>query len=264
MFSYFYNSSIRRYVILMMELFSHVQVQRVRNGEARLIDVPISYGSKEKFVAMLNKINMPNSEENIAKVETILPRLNLNMVDMSYNEQFKTAITNRRSKTLPDDTMVDQFNPVPYSFTFELGIYTRHEDDMFQIVEQILPYFQPHFACSITELYDNKIIIKGRNVNIVMTGLMMDEEIEGEMSGRRRIEWTMMFNFNGWIYPNTKNLKGQIKTIYLDFFENEKEIGEFESVDHQVQPIDVDKDDWDGTVKSVYSRNTQHGEPPRP
>jgi len=268
MFGFYYNSSIRRYVTLLMALFNHIEVQRMDGDKRRLIKVPINYANKEKFVAALNKINMPTSDYDIAKVETILPRMNLTLVDMSYNGQFKTNITNRTLKTVDEAGQIGQFNPVPYTFLFELGIYTRNADDMFQIVEQILPYFQPHFTCKITELYENKIVIKDRDLNIVIQGITPDENADGDVSTRRHIEWTIMFEMNGWLYPNTKLLTSQIKTIYLDFFANSKELGEstddYESVDFQVVPKDVKKEDWDGSSVKVYSSNTPHNKPPRP
>lgn len=266
MFGFFYNSSIKRYITLMQALMSHIQVRRVNEGgESRLIRVPIQYANKEAYAAALDKINMPTSEHNIAKVETILPRMSLSLIDLQYNGTFKTNITNRRIQTLNDGKLLQQFNPVPYKFIFELGIYTRNEDDMFQIVEQIVPYFQPHFTCKITELYDKQIIIKDRDVNIVIQGITPDESADGPAGMRRRLEWTIMFELNGWLYPNTQHLSSQIRTIYIDFFANIKELPDhFESVDTQVVPKDVDKEDWDGSYKQTYTTNVPKEQPPRP
>ncbi|AAQ81470.1 tail sheath stabilizer and completion protein [Aeromonas phage 44RR2.8t] len=265
--NHFYNNSIRRYIMLLMELFGHIQVARQRDGKPYFQDVPITYASKEKFIMALGDVTMPTSEAQIAKVESILPRMNLHLIDAQYNAQVKTGAAQKRWVNKSDGKGLAQFNPVPYTFMFELGIHTRHEDDLFQIIEQILPYFQPHFPCTITELYDNEIIIKGRDINIVIVSNTPDEQIEGPGEQRRRLEWSMMLSFTGWLYPNTKNIAGEIRTIYIDFFGNEREINKethFESVDHQVVPKNVPKQEWTGESIEVWSDNTSQGEPPRP
>ncbi|MCY0583101.1 tail sheath stabilizer and completion protein, partial [Klebsiella pneumoniae] len=83
---------------------------------------------------------------------------------------------------------------------FELGIYTRNQDDMYQIIEQIVPYFQPHFNTTITELYDKDTSFN-RDVRIVLQSFSPDEAVDGDNITRRRLEWSLMFEVNGWLYP---------------------------------------------------------------
>ena len=244
-FGHFYNSSLRRYIVLMGQLFNNVSVARQRGDETKYTKVPITYASKERFAAKMNKINSNTSEYDVAKVETILPRMNIHLVDMIYNQMFKTNVTNRRIKYSEEEgaTSSAQFNPVPYKFMFELSIYTRHEDEMLQIVEQILPYFQPHFTCKIKELHTNDIVIE-RDIPITLQSLAMDEDVEGDRSTRRRLEWSLVFELDGWFYPPVNTLKGEIKTMYLDFEANVNELpneGSFESVDHGIDPDDDEK-----------------------
>lgn len=258
MFGYFYNSSIRNYAVILGELFGHVQIKRVRENQDKYIKVPISYASKELFIQKLT--NAFNNAENkdLAKVETILPRMSLQLVDVMYDETFKTGILNHRSKSAPDGKLNGQFNPVPYKFTYQLGVYTRYEDDMYQIVEQILPYFQPTFNCKVKELYKNEIVID-RVVPVTVTSVMLDEQLEGGRSERRRLEWTLTIEVQGWIYPAAAVLKGEIKTVYLDFHANEHTIGnddQFESIDFQVDPDDIKREDWNGEYVEGSSNNT--------
>lgn len=231
-------------------LFAHVQVKRMRrNGKEHYIKVPISYSSKEKFFATLEKYNNPLSQEEVAKVETILPRMNLSLVDLQYNPVRKTSIAvNQKMTQLQDPRKtITQFNPVPYRLTFELGIYTRYEDDMFQIAEQILPYFQPHFNTTITELHKNDIKVD-RDVKISLQSIAPDTTFEGDPKTRRHVEWSIMFELQGWLYPPVTDLKGEIRTVYTDFFANTNTMDKdnFESVDSQVSPVDLPLQDWTG------------------
>lgn len=259
MFGHFYNSSIRRYIVLMGQLFSGIQVKRVRSDKTSFIKVPITYSTKEKFMMSLDKYNNISSEENVAKVETILPRMCLNLVDMTYAQNFKTNIRNKTVPKYQEGTIrsITQYNPVPYKFVFELGIYTRHEDDMFQIIEQILPYFQPHFNCKIRELHDSEEWID-RDIQVVISTVTPDERTSDDKFSRRRLEWTIMFEFIGFIYPPATEIGSEIRTIYLDFHANERELspeGDFESVDHEVVSRNVSQDEWTGNSIQTYSEN---------
>lgn len=258
MFENFYNSSMRQYILLMGDLFSRIQVKRKRSDGERLIKVPISYASKEHFMMKLNKINSVNSTENIAKIDTILPRINLHLVDMMYNSTYKTSILNRSSIKTKGTTNVSQYNPTPIKMIFELGIYTRTQDDMFQIVEQIVPYFQPHFNTTITELHGNEITFD-RDVRIVLQSMVLDEQLEDDMTSRRRLEWSIMFEVNGWLYPPAADIKGIIKNIYLDFNAVQHELQDSydqtiytEQVNTHVLPEDATVDSWEGEYEQEY------------
>ena len=270
MFGHFYNGSIRKYVVLMGELFNGISVSRTREDVTRINKVPVSYASKERFAMKMNKINSSTSDYNIAKVETILPRINISLVDMIYNAQFKTNITNRRmapANKKPRSSA--QFNPVPYKFTFEVGVYTRTEDDMLQIVEQIIPYFQPHFNCVINELYQNEVTII-RDIPITFQSISMQEDTEGGIESRRRLEWTLIFELDGWLYPPINNVAGEIRTVYLDFQSNLKQLpseANYESVDFQASPVDVNPDNWDGKLTETWTSDIPipvDPEPPAP
>lgn len=269
MFGYFYNSSLRRYILLMGDLFSNIAVQRVRGDKKNYIRVPVTYASKEHFMMKLNKWTSVNSEQDIAKVETVLPRMNLHLVDMMYNSQYKTGVLNRTAMNKPDSVQgtISQYNPTAIKMIFELGIFTRYQDDMYQIVEQIMPYFQPHFNTTMTELFGNEIQFE-RDIRIVLQSLSIDEQVDGEKASRRRLEWSIVFEVNGWLYPPVTDLEGQIRTIYLDFHANSRELvneGVFESVDSQVDPEDVAIEDWNGDYIQTYdSDNTPIPVDPEP
>lgn len=258
MFGHFYNSSLRRYIVLMGDLFSHVQIARWREDTGlKYIKVPITYASKEKFLSQLGKWTAIQSTENKAKIETVLPRMNLHLVDMQYNAMYKTSQLNRTKSYKTPSKITSQYNPTPIKMIFELGIYTRNQDDMYQIIEQIVPYFQPHFNTTITELYDKDTSFN-RDVRIVLQSFSQDEAVDGDNITRRRLEWSLMFEVNGWLYPPVAEVDGEIRTIYLDFFANSKELtpeGNFESVDSEVTPRDVQHENWDGSSKQTYSHD---------
>ncbi|ADG60074.1 gp15 tail sheath stabilizer and completion protein [Acinetobacter phage Acj9] len=246
----------------MGDLFSHVQVMRKQDdGKLELIRVPITYASKERFAMKLDSITSVNKDGPVAKLETILPRMCLNMVDIVYNAPYKTALTNRTLANEKESTkLISQYNPVPVRMIFELGIYTRHQDDMFQIIEQIWPYFQPHFSTQMKELFGNDIVFD-RNIRVVLQSLALDNQLETDNTTRRRLETNFIFEVNGWLYPPVAEIKGEIHTIYIDLFANEKTLDNsgatFESIDTQVAPPDSTREDWQGEILQTQSENVK-------
>lgn len=253
-----YNSSIRKYIVLMGDLFSRIKVMRTIDGVTRHQKVPITNASKEHFIVKLND-RLSVNKTDIAKVENILPRMYLNLIDLEYNSAFATSMLNRTAIENVNGRLVSQANPAPYKLRFELGIYTRYQDDMYQIIEQILPYFRPSFNTTIRELNGN-IVNFERDVQVTIVSINPDESIDGDAASRRRLEWSIMFELNGWIYPPVEETSGVIKTVYLDFHASEVKLGEendyFESVDHQVDPLELKYEEWIDAGKPIKSSQT--------
>ena len=270
MFGNFYNSNIRNYIVLMGQLFNGIQIKRIRRDGTRFIKVPIVYSNKEKFMMTINqKTNDINNHDpdQPAKVETILPRMRLSLVEMLYDAPRATDYRNN-SEVRNNGRL---YNPVPYKFIFELGVHTRYIDDMFQIIEQILPYFRPQFQVKLVEQKhdsDNDIKIENRNIPITLINILPDDSIDSDVQQRRFLEYSIMFELQGWIYPPEENQKGIIKTIYLDFYANERDMvnvdDSFESVDTQVIPLDGDQDNWDGSYEQSFSHDIPMPKDPQP
>ncbi|WVX87463.1 tail sheath stabilizer [Vibrio phage EniLVp02] len=220
---FYYNKSIRRYITLIQELFSRIAVKR---GD-KLIPVPVTYASKERFIAKLQSLEM--NDDNRARVQTVLPRMSLQLSNLLYDGQRHTSQGNKINRRVdPSQTdrpkLNSQFNPAPYDMYFDLGIWTRHQDDMFQIIEQILPYFQPAFVCKIKELDENEVVIDNRSIPITIEAISPEEDLSGDPGELRRLEWTLTIKVKGWLYPPTINQFGEIRTIYLNFNDVESEL----------------------------------------
>ena len=97
--------------------------------------------------------------------------------------------------------------PVPYNMAFELSIYTKLNDDALQIVEQILPYFQPAYNLSI-ELVDQ--IREKRDVPIVLESVTMQDDYEGDFTTRRVLYYTLRFTAKTYLFGPTKSASKDI------------------------------------------------------
>lgn len=258
MFGHFYHSQLRTYALLMANLFNHISIKRKDKHD--LIKVPITYGQKEAFNMKINQLlQKPIGEDTSLGVETILPRMNVQLIDVIYDGQAKTRttlsgvqITNNGGKKL--------YNVWPCKITYELNIQTRYQDDMYQIVEQILPYFSPYFVQEIKEIMQDGLEISHK-VPIELIGITPDEQQASGPNERRRLEWSIQFSVRGYLYPPTDNLQNVIKTVYLDFRssinlqDNPDDQKNWESLDYQIYPFDQTKETWEGDYLTSSSKN---------
>ena len=136
--------------------------------------VPLAYGPIQKFLARIEQA------PDLKNAQTLtLPRLSFEFTGLSYDPSRKVTQT-QTFLTAPTSDKVRAkkvYMPVPYDMTFELNLIAKLNDDALQIVEQILPYFQPSYNLTVNML---STIGEKRDVPIVLdsvTLLMIMKEI---------------------------------------------------------------------------------------
>ena len=139
--STFYHETIRKVVIGFGTLFNDIHITRKDSSGnvQQSMKVPLAFGPKQKFLVRLRE------DPNIAKsVAITLPRIGFEIGAISYDPARKLNKIQKVKKAGTSGNKVDtQYMPVPYNIDFELYAMSKNSDDALQIVEQILPYFQP-------------------------------------------------------------------------------------------------------------------------
>ena len=87
--------------------------------------------------------------------------------------------------------------PVPYNIDFELYAMAKNSDDALQIVEQILPYFQPEYTITINDIV---AMNSKRDVPIILNGITYEDNYEGDFAERRAIIYTLTFTAKAYLY----------------------------------------------------------------
>ena len=82
------------------------------------------------------------------RVAITLPRMSFEMTNFEYDASRKVS-TLQQFQANTGNGPVQVYMPAPYNIGIQLSIITKYQDDMLQIIEQILPYFQPHFNLSV-------------------------------------------------------------------------------------------------------------------
>ena len=196
---YFYNESLRKTIIAFGSLFNEITIIRKNNqgDTVQTMKVPLAYGPKQKFLVRLTQD--PGANQPIAMT---LPRIGFEIQSFDYDPVRKLnriikqkKVSNAKSKELKQ--MSTQYTPVPYNMQFELFVMTKNSDDGIQIVEQILPFFQPEYTVSIREVPDMDIV---RDVPIVLNSIGYEDTYEGDFTTRRSIIYTFQFTAKSYVY----------------------------------------------------------------
>lgn len=210
----FYWGTIRKCIIAFGNLFNNIEIDRLNSGGSinKTIRVPLAYAPRQKFLARIDQL--PNAEER--SMQIILPRMSFELVRVEYDPARKLASTQQNRYAKGSDTLTTQYVPVPYNIYLNLYIYSKNSDDALQVVEQILPYFNPDFNLTIKAVPDLNI---RHDIPIVLNNIDFSDTYDGEFSERRAIVWTLSFvmktNFYG---PATK--QGVIRSAKVNYFDN--------------------------------------------
>ena len=196
----FYNQAVRKTVIAFGTLFNNIELKKTVDGQVLETEkVPLAYGPKQKFLYRLQ-----GNPTDGRKVAITLPRLYFEMTSIDYDSSRKTPATQKYKTVINDEgkEVRTQYVPVPYNIGFEVGIIAKSQDDGLQILEQILPFFQPSFNMSIKFIPDMN---ETRDVAVVLNSVDFDDDWEDDFSTRRSITYSMQFTAKSYIYgPYTK------------------------------------------------------------
>ena len=128
-----------------------------------------------KFLARLEQ--SPNLNKSVAMT---LPRMSFEFTGLTYDPTRKVTTTQQITVKDPDTetTTKKVFMPVPYNMQFELNIMCKLNDDALQIVEQILPFFQPSYNLTVNLVSE---INEKRDIPVVLENVSFQDEYEGDL-----------------------------------------------------------------------------------
>lgn len=196
---HFYHKSIRNVVVVFGTLFNEIQVLRRDSDGAELqrFTVPLSYSSKEKWLARLRQGVQLDGEETVTQIS--LPRMGFELTNVTYDPQRKHITTTQRKVCDPNkpNTLLVSFTPVPYDLEMSLYIIVDKQDDGLQIIEQILPFFAPEFTVSIKSVEG---LYESVDVPYILNSTTIEDNFEGNMDDRRVILWTLTFTAKAQIF----------------------------------------------------------------
>lgn len=251
MFEYFYNEIFRSVIIGFGTLFNGIEVKHKNSDDdtVSVIKVPLAYGPTQKFLARMEQ------ETNLNKpTQMTLPRMSFEFVNLQYDPTRKSTQTQTIINQTPDGNNIKKsYVPVPYNMSFTLSIMTKLNDDMLQITEQILPYFQPAYNLSINFLGDLK---EKRDVPIQLDSIDMTDDYEGNFDTRRALIYTLNFTAKTYLFGPISDVTDQIiKKVTVGYVAGSgpNDPNATRDLTYQVTPRATK--DYNGSVVTLLSQN---------
>ena len=196
--THFYNQSLRRLTIAFGQIFNNVIVQTKSSTGAvtKRMRVPLAYAPKEKFIQRLEQ------QANLDKGRTmaiVLPRMGFELKGLKYDPNRKLNKLQKTVRVKSSDSTIHNFNysPVPYDIQFSLYSFTATAENGLQIIEQILPYFQPDYTVTINAIPELNI---KRDVPIVLDEVIYEDTYDGDFNKRRAVIYTLNFTAKTYLY----------------------------------------------------------------
>jgi hypothetical protein len=202
----------------------------------------LSYSPKEKFIARLEQqSSLTGSDSSVA---ITLPRMAFDITGYTYDASRKLNKNQKRGAvtTNADTTKLNtQYSPVPYDVSFELNVFTSNSDDGLQIIEQILPYFQPDYTVTMIE---SRTMDTKRDIPFILESVDYSDSYAGDLTTTRRIEYTLNFTAKIYLYGPIST-SAIIKKVSVDLYDatSDKGPSRSERVTVTPNPTSADKDD---------------------
>jgi len=211
----FYNQSFRKLIVAFGQIFNNIVIQRTNStgGVTARIKVPLAYAPKEKFLVRLDQQANLESRE----FATTLPRMGFEITGLSYDSSRKLTRVQKYSKVKSGEDgkkMNYNYSPVPYNISMNLYVFTATAEDGLQIIEQILPFFQPDYTVTVNVVPDLDI---KRDIPIVLGNIGYEDTYDGEFTNRRAVIYTLSFTAKTYLFGPMNN-QGVIKQTQADLY----------------------------------------------
>jgi len=209
----FYHETVRSIIVGFGTLFNDIHVVRKNNSGVvtQSMKVPLAYGPKQKWLTRLDADAGLDS-----KVAITLPRMGFEIQNLTYDPARKLNRVQKfkkvKSSASNSNKLDTQFMPVPYNLNVQLYVMAKNSDDALQMVEQILPYFQPDYTLTIKDMPEMGV---ARDIPIVLNSINYEDSYRGDYAERRAIMYTLDFTTKFYLYGPVTSSK-VIKTVQVD------------------------------------------------
>jgi hypothetical protein len=192
---YFFDT-IKKTIVLFANEFKNIQVHRQASdgSYSQVIPVELIIANKAKFYKRLQKAN---ESTNI-----VLPAISVWNDAMDYNiqlqrnNQFFSKVISRQD----EDLMKILGTPSPFTFTFTVLAKTKYYSDMRQIMESIIPIYQPRVTRKIQLIPEFDLSL---NIPIILDSVTPNFELEtgDDPESIRSLECEFSFRVESWVFP---------------------------------------------------------------
>jgi hypothetical protein len=210
--AHFYHQLTRKSVVLFGRMFDDISIIRKNDQTGKEVSrflVPIVYAPKEKMVTRIF-----SDPDLLRQLGALLPRMSFEITGISYDAARKQNSLLKTNKVSSTTSASSAYMGVPYDITFSLNVYARNIDDGTQIVEQILPMFNPDFTVTTNMVPDLGFL---KDIPIILNSVTNNIEYEGNYDSVRYVYWTLNFTMKMHYYGPITSTK-IIRTVYANIY----------------------------------------------
>lgn len=236
----FYHQITRKTIVAFGSLFSDIKIKRdADNGISQTVSVPIAYAPKEKWLVRLEQ------DPNLTNYTyTTLPRMSFEITNFSYDPSRKTNRNNFITCADANGKVTRMFAPVPYNIDINLYALTKTTEDGLQIIEQILPYFNPEFTMSIKAVPESNVIT---DIPIILNSLDVNDEYDGDFQTRRFVTHTLSFTLKSWMFGPVSE-SGVINRVIIN-------TPDFDNTETNIAYLDMNGDLNTGLIAQIWDED---------
>ena len=162
--AYAYDGQIRRFVLQFIRILSNFQVEfgQDSSGNTTLQTVPIYYGDVSRQAATILRNNSENSLNAVPAMSAYIAGLDYDRDrvlnpsfegKLSVREQVYDPVTQQYTGTQDGIYTIERLMPAPYKLTMKCDIWTSNTDQKHQLLEQIMPLFNPALEIQNSDNY---------------------------------------------------------------------------------------------------------------
>jgi hypothetical protein len=208
---YYYQTS-KSFITAFGSIFSDIVVEKnnADGTKAQSYEVPIDYAPKNKWLIMIQE--RPDYTTN--QVQLTLPRLAFEITNMKPAMTRKIGFNGTYScGNNLDGSRTRIYNPVPYDLVVNLYALSRDNEDMLQIVEQIIPFFQSTLVMNINLLPEYNIF---KDIPISLMDVTTSDNYTGAVDEQRLVETSFTFNVPIYFFGPIANKQNIISEVIIN------------------------------------------------
>jgi len=137
---WYYNKNIKNMIIGFLNIFPQMKVHRFDSStgaDIQEISVPIMFGPIERSSYI-------NSLGQSVQRTVQLPLLQFELTGMEIDKTRAFAMKSLHITGARSGMQIDNLMPFPYNFTITMNIFSKYQEDLMQLIEQIVPLFNYH------------------------------------------------------------------------------------------------------------------------
>jgi hypothetical protein len=197
----YYFASLRKYVVLFGRIFSQIRITEdgADGDQNSLVRVPLDYSGRDKNLLRVDTKDGSPEAEACPPGFLNFPHMGFELTGVAYDAERNNSSLGKVVRK--DDTDLNKlkrmFNPAPYNLSFSLYIMSKNIEDGNKIIEQILPFFRPHFTTTLELIPEMDINV---DIPVNLDAVTFEDRFKGELTERRNVFWTLTFTMNAYFY----------------------------------------------------------------